>query len=318
MKHLLFIDPLEKLTVKKDSTLLLAHSLKQAGKEVYLLFEKDFYFSNSGLMSFEVYDFESILDSEEMALKSFQLTKNHQTRLDSRATIHMRLDPPFDTRYLRYLWMLKGLEEKYEVKVVNSPAGIMLHNEKLEAYLQKGAVSSFIGSGLEEFRRYIDTLRKKGITEVIIKPLDLYQGIGVNKLSLEDKLKLDTHFHDKTVEYKGPLVVQPFIPEVAEGEIRSIYFKGEELGTILKIPKEGNFLSNIAQGARFQKHELNSKQRTACEKVSKQMSKHGVDWIAFDILGDYIQEINITCPGLLNEVSKAEKLNLAERIIQLL
>ena len=56
MKHLLFIDPLEKLTIKKDSTLLLAHTLKQAGKEVYLLFEKDFYFSNSGLMSFEVYD----------------------------------------------------------------------------------------------------------------------------------------------------------------------------------------------------------------------------------------------------------------------
>jgi len=318
MKHLLFIDPLEKLTVKKDSTLLLAHTLKQAGKEVYLLFEKDFYFSNSGLMSFDVYDFESTLNNVEMALTHFQLTTPHQTRLDSRATIHMRLDPPFDTRYLRYLWMLKGLEEKYEVKVVNRPAGIMLHNEKLEAYLLKGAISSFIGSGLEEFRRYIDTLSKRGVTDVIIKPLDLYQGIGVHKLSLSDRLKLDSHFHDKTIEYKGPLVVQPFIPEVADGEIRSIYFKGEELGTILKIPKEGNFLSNIAQGARFQKHELNTKQRSACEKVAKQLSKTGVDWIAFDILGDYIQEINITCPGLLNEVSKAEKTNLAEKIIQML
>lgn len=318
MKHLLFIDPLEKLTVKKDSTLLLAHTLKQAGKEVYLLFEKDFYFSNSGLMSFDVYDFESTLNNVEMTLTHFQLTTPHQTRLDSRATIHMRLDPPFDTRYLRYLWMLKGLEEKYEVKVVNRPAGIMLHNEKLEAYLLKGAISSFIGSGLEEFRRYIDTLSKRGVTDVIIKPLDLYQGIGVHKLSLSDRLKLDSHFHDKTIEYKGPLVVQPFIPEVADGEIRSIYFKGEELGTILKIPKEGNFLSNIAQGARFQKHDLNTKQRSACEKVAKQLSKTGVDWIAFDILGDYIQEINITCPGLLNEVSKAEKTNLAEKIIQML
>lgn len=318
MKHLIFIDPLDKLVVKKDSSLLLAHTLKQKGKEVYLLFEKDFYFTNSPLLQFEVYDFSSSLDPAEMALKELTLLDSHQTRIDARTMIHMRLDPPFDTRYLRYLWMLKGIEEKFEAKVLNRPAGIMLHNEKLESYLLKGAVTSFVGASLVEFRRFIETLSKRDVKEVIIKPLDLYQGIGVNKLSLDDRIKLETHFHDKTVEYKGPLVVQPFIKEVEQGEVRAIYFKGQELGSILKIPKEGSFLSNIAQGAKYQKYELNDVQKNACAKVCKQMSKEGVDWIAFDILGDYIQEINITCPGLLNEVSKAHKKNLAEKIIELL
>ena len=46
MKHILFIDPIEKLNPKKDSTLMLATTMKQQGLLVYLLFEKDFYVSN--------------------------------------------------------------------------------------------------------------------------------------------------------------------------------------------------------------------------------------------------------------------------------
>ena len=44
----------------------------------------------------------------------------------------------------------------------------------------------------------------------------------------------------------------------------------------------------------------------------------GVDWVAFDILGDSVQEVNITCPGLLVEVSYAFERNLADEIIDLL
>jgi len=43
-----------------------------------------------------------------------------------------------------------------------------------------------------------------------------------------------------------------------------------------------------------------------------------VDWVAFDILADSITEVNITCPGLLTEVSYAHKKNLADTLIDLL
>ena len=46
MKHILFIDPLEKLNPKKDSSLMLAQTMKVAGIPVFLLFEDDFYLSN--------------------------------------------------------------------------------------------------------------------------------------------------------------------------------------------------------------------------------------------------------------------------------
>jgi len=43
-----------------------------------------------------------------------------------------------------------------------------------------------------------------------------------------------------------------------------------------------------------------------------------VDWVAFDILGAVPTEVNITCPGLLVEVSHAHQRNLALDILKLI
>jgi glutathione synthase len=49
-----------------------------------------------------------------------------------------------------------------------------------------------------------------------------------------------------------------------------------------------------------------------------ELAKFGVDWVAFDILGDSVQEVNITCPGLLVEVSFALRRNLADVVLDLM
>ena len=157
---------------------------------------------------------------------------------------------------------------------------------------------------------------EKGHRELILKPLDLYQGIGVEKISVDDDYK--SIFLRKISEYKGPVVVQPFAKEVTSGEVRSLYFKGKELGSILKVPKKGEYLANIAQGATYDQYDLTVTQRQACEEICKELSEYGVDWIAFDILGESVSEVNITCPGLLVEVSKAYGKNLSFDIIDLL
>jgi glutathione synthase len=104
---------------------------------------------------------------------------------------------------------------------------------------------------------------------------------------------------------------------VTKGEVRSLYFKQVEIGSILKVPKAGEFLSNIAQGATFTTHVLSDLSRSRCEAIVKELAAFGVDWIAFDILGDAITEVNITCPGLLVEVSYAHQKNLADVVIDL-
>jgi glutathione synthase len=175
-------------------------------------------------------------------------------------------------------------------------------------------VASFVGQNVKLAAQFVHNLNPKP-SALILKPMDLYSGIGVEKLPVTG---WEERFEEKVNELNGPVIVQPFIEAVTKGEVRSLYFKGQELGTILKMPKEGEFLSNIAQGATFKAVELSELSRSRCEAFVKELADYGVDWVAFDILGDAVTEVNITCPGLLVEVSYALKKNLADVVIDLI
>jgi glutathione synthase len=172
-----------------------------------------------------------------------------------------------------------------------------------------------VGSSLSEFLKFIKKLTPE--KEFILKPLDLYQGYGVEKVNIE-KQNIEEIFLKKVKENNGAIVAQPFNKEVEKGEIRSLYFKGQELGSILKIPKSGEFLANIAQGASFHAIELTKNLKKECNHICSDLMNEGVDWVAFDIMGESVSEVNITCPGLLVEVSFAHNKNFAKKIIELI
>jgi glutathione synthase len=313
MRQLLLIDPISKLNIKKDSSLMLALAMQKRGIETYVFFESDFAVHNQGQQKLRVHSFKGTLKDDGIYLASFETTDEKVIELNTSDVIHMRLDPPFDSRYLRILWMLDNLVAK-GIKVMNDPRGIMIFNEKLYAYRTEGATPSFVGQNLKLAQEFVQNLSPKP-SALILKPMDLFSGLGVEKLSLNEWEK---RFEEKIVELEGPVIVQPFIEAVKSGEIRSLYFKGQELGTILKTPKEGEFLSNIAQGATFHAEPLTPKTKAQCESIVQELSEFGVDWVAFDILGDSVQEVNITCPGLLVEVSYAHKTNLADVVLDLM
>lgn len=314
MRHLLLIDPVEKLNVKKDSSFMLALALQRRGIETYVFFEKDFATHNQGTQKLTVHSFEGELKEDGIYMSAFKTTGTKVIELNAASDIiHMRLDPPFDSRYLRILWMLDDLAQM-GIQVLNHPRGIMLFNEKLYAYRAKGSVASFVGQNVKLAAQFVHNLNPKP-SALILKPMDLYSGIGVEKLGVTG---WEERFEEKVNELNGPVIVQPFIEAVTKGEVRSLYFKGQELGTILKMPKEGEFLSNIAQGATFKAVELSELSRSRCEAFVKELADYGVDWVAFDILGDAVTEVNITCPGLLVEVSYALKKNLADVVIDLI
>ena len=314
-KHIFFIDSLDKLNTKKDSSLLLATTLKNRGEDVYLLFEQDFYVVNSHLPTFDMYRFDASFVTNDYYLAHFNLAEKVNVGLSKNDVFHMRLDPPFDTRYMKYLWMQKMLQH-FEVEVINDPVGILSFTEKLHAYIQKGALPSYVGSSTSGLKKFLSHLPTH-VEALIMKPVDLFQGMGVEKITRQDQ-DVITMFERKVKESSGAIVVQPFLKEVAAGEIRSIYFKGVELGSILKVPKAGEFLANIAQGASYSAITLNENVKKQCDQITKELNAAGVPWVAFDILGEHVSEVNITCPGLLVEVSHAHNINMAEKIADLL
>ncbi len=314
--HILLIDPIEKLAIKKDSSLLLALALKLLGHPVFLLFKEDLYFQNTKSLELNVYAFEGQMEPDSLYIKSFQTSDTPTSYSVNKSTLfHMRLDPPFNLSYLQSLWILQSLK-MYEATVVNDSHGILLHNEKLYAYSQANKkFPSYLGTSKDKLVSFLEELCEQGQTDVILKPVDLFQGEGVTKLPMNFDL-ITEEFSKMITKYQGTIVVQPYIKMVEQGEIRSLYFDGKELGSIIKIPPQGSHLANIAQGAKYSKIKISPEHSSECARISKNLMADGIRWTAFDILGDMISEVNITCPGLLVEVSEANSKNLALEIAQ--
>lgn len=309
MAHIFFIDPIEKLNIKKDSTLMMALTFQQKGMECFLLFEEDFYITNSLEPVLSLYKFDGQFKPDGFYLDALSKTDKVDWLVGSGDIIHMRIDPPYDSRYQRYLWMLDFLKQKTQCEVLNTPLKIMEYNEKLVAYKNLDhSHESYIGSSKAGFTKFLNQIENQGHSEIILKPLDLYSGIGVEKVSIANSL---AKFDQKVKDFAGAIVAQPFIKEVVTaGEYRSVYMDGKELGTILKTPPEGDYLANIAQGASFEAVSLPASLQVICDEVAGELYRDGVRLLAFDLLGNGINEINITCPGLLVEVSYAYKKNI--------
>lgn len=310
-RHLFFIDPLEKLTLKKDSSLFLAHELQEKGEEVLVFFEDDLQINTESPLTLGAYPFQSRLEANSFYVKEFTLQSKSRVKLTAGDTLHMRLDPPFDLRYLRSLWMLSDYQRK-GIGVMNSASGILLFNEKMLALTHPGFfVPTYLGRDLEGLSDFLKRL--KGSEFVIMKPLDLYQGLGVEKISLKDDV---TAAFKRKIKECGTVMVQPYQQAVEAGETRAIYFKGHNLGNILKVPKVGGHLANIAQGATYTQAGLSRIQKERCEAICADLAREGVHWVAFDLIGDLVSEANITCPGLLVEVSLACGQNLAKVMVE--
>ena len=187
MAHIFFIDPIEKLNIKKDSTLMMALTFQQMGLESYILFEKDFFVTNSQTPKLGVYTFSGEFREKEFYLDQFVQKEKVMRLIDKQDIIHMRIDPPYDSRYQRYLWMLDFIQQQTGCTVLNDPLKIMKHNEKLVAYRSlEYSHPSFIGASELAFADFTQNLQRDGHKEIILKPLDLYSGIGVEKVKMEE------------------------------------------------------------------------------------------------------------------------------------
>jgi len=308
MKHIFLIDPIEKLKLHKDSSLFLALSFKQAGHEVYFLFTTDFSISSRGKNPQIVYNFETKVKSD-FYMSDFKLLESKEIEFKQGDVLHFRPDPPVDATYLNLCWMSQFLKNKYKITIVNDPIGAVSFNEKLLSFKEKNSLSSLVSNNFKEFKSFADSFNN--IEHFIVKPLNLFSGIGVEKYNkadlatLENRLKTSDDF----------LLMQPFDPLVIKGEVRSIYWDGSYLGSVLKVPKHGSFLANTSEGSSIEHYELETELATQCRVICRDLLKVGVRLVAFDILNKNISEVNITCPSLLVELSHIHQKNVAAEIV---
>ncbi len=230
--------------------------------------------------------------------------------LDDLKIIFARKDPPINESFLSYIQMLSLIpHQNGQTLILNSPEGILTSNEKLYVfntpqYLPPTLVTSdreHILSFLQEYK------------EVVIKPIFNKGGDGVFCLRLDD-LNLNSIIEISLATYKT-IIVQKYLPEVVSGDKRIILLNGEPLGGITRIPKEGEFRAHISRGASFKPLILSNRDVEICKALKPFLIRDGLFFVAIDLIGDFLIEVNFTCPANLREVGEACGKDLTKEVI---
>ena len=119
-KQIAFVmDPIESINPKKDTTLALIVSAKDAGWDVYYV-EPQFL----TLKSNKLYSKAQKIKTAALSLTDFvSLEEAQDVCLSDFSCIFMRKDPPFDIAYIYSTYLLE-IAERHGVLVVNKPGSI--------------------------------------------------------------------------------------------------------------------------------------------------------------------------------------------------
>ena len=290
MKQYLFIaDSFQELNPKKDTTLFMMRESIKNNVEVFHACIEDILFKDGEVLSRAsfVKDVNNLkLDAAKklVPLKAFD-------------RVFMRKEPPVDTNYMNALHLL-GLAQEHGVRISNNPNAIQNFNEKVFAtYFSDLMPKTLITSNIDILKEFYN-LHKK----IIIKPLDGMGGESIYKIeSLEERELLI--IDELTNSGTRMIMVQEFIEEIFEGDFRVLIINGIPFKKVLaRIPQNGSFKGNLAAGGRGVAKDISNNQLKIANAVSKRLSEHGIDFAGIDIIGNYLTEINITCPTCACEI----------------
>ena len=141
----------------------------------------------------------------------------------------MRKDPPFDSEYF-YATHLLTQAEREGARVYNRPAALREHPEKL-AILE---FPQFLSPTLvtREAKHIRDFHAQHG--DIILKPLDGMGGMGIFRVQ-PDGLNLGSIIETLNRDGAQTVMVQKFIPAIAQGDKRVLLIQGRPVPYALEI-----------------------------------------------------------------------------------
>ena len=222
----------------------------------------------------------------------FEVSKTiTKINLNDNCLVSIRLDPPFNNRYLTSLYILEKVGGKSYV--TNSPVGIIRMPEKilrpeLKKFLPKTLIS-------HDEKKILDFWKKH--KDIILKPLYEYGGKNVFRLKPQEE-NYKSILNSLLSTYKEHIVAQEYIPEVKIGDKRITFIDGEVFTITLRKPAKGQLQASVSLGGSMHKSRLTENEKEICKILKPILKENGIFFCAIDIIGKYLTEVNVTCPTI--------------------
>ena len=296
--HILFIvDPLATFKIHKDSTFAMMREAQKRGHTLSACEPKDLMWQRGAPVTAYVRDL-TLTGQPDPWFTSPQQPPNERAQpLKDFDAVIMRKDPPFDAEYF-YATHLLEQAEREGARVFNKPRALRDHPEKL-AILE---FPDFIGPTLvtrdaEDIKRFHAEHQ-----DIILKPLDGMGGMGIFRVGA-DGMNLGSIIETLNLDGAQSVMVQKFLPEIAQGDKRVLIIGGKPVPFCLaRIPQGGEVRGNLAAGGKGVAQPITDNDRSIAEAIGPILAARGLLLIGLDIIGTSVTEINVTSPTCFQEI----------------
>lgn len=285
------MDPLESIKIAGDSSFALMLAAQERGHEVWHYDVASLAWQSDGTPAGQITAHAAPVKVQRVEGDHF--TAGERRRIDLARDIDvvlMRQDPPFHLGYISAAFLLDRL--KGTTLVVNDPREVVNAPEKMFVLdYARFMPPTMIARHLDDLKAF---QREHG--SVVVKPLHGNGGKAIFRLD-ESGTNLSALSEVFDLTWPEPHMLQPFLPEVAEGDKRIVLVDGEFAGAINRFPGEGEFRSNLAQGGHAEAATLTPREEEICAAMGPELKKRGLVFVGIDVIGGkWLTEINVTSP----------------------
>jgi glutathione synthase len=300
------MDPIESINIKKDSTFAMLLEAQARGWSISYMELSDLF-----LVQGEAMGDMAPLRVQECADDWFERGAKAPQRLADLDCILMRKDPPVDREFLFATHILERAERQGTL-IVNRPQSLRDCNEKLFATEFPQCCPPLLVT--RNASRIRDFYQLHG--DIILKPLDSMGGSSIFRVKAGDS-NIGVIIETLTRYGEYQIMVQKFIPQIANGDKRILLIDGEPVPYALaRIPMVGENRGNLAAGGTGVAQPLSDRDRWICTQVAPVLKEKGLIFVGIDVIGDYLTEINVTSPTCIREIDKAYHLNIAGMLME--
>jgi glutathione synthase len=293
MNILFIIDPLASFKIKKDTSFAMMREAQRRGHQVTVCEVLHIQWQKGECVKAHVQDLH--LTGQVDAW--YEVTAERQAWLKDFDAIIMRKDPPFDSEYF-YATHLLSQAEREGAKVFNKASALRDHPEKL-AIME---FPHFIGPTLVTRSAQAIKAFHAEHKDIILKPLDGMGGMGIFRVGA-DGMNLGSIIETLNLDGAQSVMVQKFLPEIAQGDKRVLIIGGKPVPFCLaRIPQGGEVRGNLAAGGKGVAQPITDNDRSIAEAIGPILAARGLLLIGLDIIGTSVTEINVTSPTCFQEI----------------
>ncbi|MDG2090084.1 MAG: glutathione synthase [Gammaproteobacteria bacterium] len=306
VKLAVVMDPIQDITVKKDSTLAMLIAAQEKGWNLAYMEQTDLYLDD-GIAMAETRTLTVADDKQNW----FALGDSIRQKLSDFDVILMRKDPPFDNEYIYTTYILEAAEQQGTL-IVNKPQSLRDCNEKVFAtQFPQCCTPVLVASSPTLLREFYDQHE-----DVIFKPLDGMGGSSIFRIKPGDP-NLSVIIETLTDFGKNQIMAQKFIPEIKTGDKRILMIDGQPVNYALaRIPAPNETRGNLAAGGSSRGIPLTDRDRWICEQIGPTLKNKGLIFVGLDVIGDYLTEINVTSPTCIRELDSAFDLDIGGDLME--